>query len=277
MTAGGIATSLLVVILNLLAARLVHFDLLSLSVWVIVPAGALIGGMGAAGGYYLVAKWTQTMPNRGLLFNMVAIGFSTWIMYQWLDYYTLSLEDGTRVRDIASFWEYFRVATEHMQLTISARSGAPTGALGTLGYAREALQLLGFSLGGLAIYMYLTDSEVCEKCRKYTRNRPLLDAASAESFDTVLNRAGVTMPGIADEASQALGNRALAGIDLLLLQCPACQAQWLRPRVVYRTGNDIGRKPLTRFSASADLVARVQESVAVLSKAGVQPKASGER
>ena len=164
-TAGGIATSIMVVLANLLVARWLDFDFLSLSFWFVVPAGALLGGFAAAGGYYLVAKWTQTMPDRRLLFNMVAVGLSTWLLYNWLDYYTLVLDDGTRVRDVASFWQYFTVAAEHMQLTIRTRaspSGVTTGELGSLGYAREALQVLGFMAGGFATYAYLATSEVCD-------------------------------------------------------------------------------------------------------------------
>src|SRR5713226_295940 len=111
MTAGGIVTSVLVVAANLIVARLLDFNLLSLSFWFVVPVGALFGGFAAAGGYYLVARWTQTMPNRRLLFNMVVVGISTWALYHWLDYYTLVFSDGTRVRDVASFSQYFTTAT----------------------------------------------------------------------------------------------------------------------------------------------------------------------
>jgi hypothetical protein len=50
-TAGGIITSTLVVALNVVLARVLDFDFLSLSLWFVIPVGALIGGFGAAGGY----------------------------------------------------------------------------------------------------------------------------------------------------------------------------------------------------------------------------------
>lgn len=268
-TAGGIVTSIMVVATNLLVARLLDFDFLSLSFWFVVPAGALVGGFAAAAGYYLVAKWTQTMPNRRLLFNMVAVGLSTWLLYNWLDYYTLVLEDGTRVRDIASFWQYFTVAAEHMQLTIGTRtnpSAVTTGELGNLGYAREALQVLGFMLGGFATYAYLASSEVCEICRRYTKVQLLLNAGTAESFDAVLQGAGLSLPGVVDDAVATLGKRRFAGLDLALLECPLCHSKWLRPAVVIQSGNSVDRDRLARYSVTDDSAERLRQSAASLPK-----------
>jgi hypothetical protein len=268
-TAGGIVTSIMVVAANLVLARLLSFDLLSLSFWFVVPAGALIGGFAAAGGYFFVAKWTQTLPNRRILFNMVAVGLSTWLLYNWLDYYTLVLDDGTRVRDVASFSQYFTVTAEHMQLTIRTRanpSGVTTGELGSLGYAREALQALGFMAGGFATYAYLASSEVCDTCRRYTKVDLVLNAGAPESFDAILQGAGMTLPSVADDAVLALGKRRFAGLDLALLECPLCHSKWLRPAVVFQTGDSVDRERLGRYSVTHEGAQRVRQAAASLPK-----------
>jgi len=268
-TAGGIVTSIIVVVANLIVARLLNFDFLSLSFWFVVPVGALLGGFGAAGGYYLVAKWTQTMPNRRLLFDMVVVGLSTWLLYNWLDYYTLVLDDGTRVREVASFWQYFTVTAQHMQLTIRTRtspSGFTTGELGSLGYAREALQALGFMVGGFATYMHLASSEVCDTCRRYTKVDVLLDSGAPEFFDAIFQAAGMTLPGVADDAILALGKRRFAGLDLALLECPLCHSKWLRPAVAFRTGDSVDRLRLRRYSVTDEGAQRVRQAAASLPK-----------
>src|SRR5262245_7576176 len=79
-TVGGIITSLLTVGLNLLLIRWLDLDLLSVSVWLVVPMGAVCGGMLAASGYYFAARLTQTMPTRRVLWNMLLVGASTWAL-----------------------------------------------------------------------------------------------------------------------------------------------------------------------------------------------------
>jgi len=243
-----------------------------LSIWFVIPAGALIGGMGAASGYYAAAKWTQTMPSRRLLVDMVVIGGTSWLTYQWLDYYTLRLDDGTLVRDIVSFWQYFTIQAEHMQLTIAVhgRDAGTTGELGALGYVREGVQLLGFLAGGLATYGILKGSEVCEACRKYTKNTNLLSAVPAERLDQTLSESDISLPGVAEQAQRELGGRSLAGLDLVLSRCPQCGTEWLCPVLVVPSGRDYERIKLNKYRVQADQSQRV---VAVAKQVVAQMKA----
>lgn len=268
---GGLITSIVVVAANALVVHLLDFDVLSLTVWFIVPAGAACGGLVAASGYYVVATWTQSMPTSRLLFNMVAIGVSTWLLYNWVEYYTFVLDDGTAVRDIASFGQYFALAAEHTQLTIRARAGTTgvtTGELGTLGYVREALQALGFMGGGFAMYALLADKEVCHTCRRYVTVKLLIEAGTAASFDAALSRAGLSLPGVVDEAMVVLGKRRLVGLDLALLQCPLCTSKWIRPALVVQSGENAERIRLRKYLAPDEdvdrLLAAAAESIATV-------------
>jgi hypothetical protein len=263
MTAAGIGTSLLVVAVNFLVARAVNVDFLSLSFWFVFPAGALIGGCGAASGYYLVAQATHVMPTKRLLFNMVSVACSTWFLSKWLDYATLTLGDGSRARDVVSFWQYFAATTEHMRLTISTRynpSLGNTGDLGDWGYVREAVALVGFMAGGLWTYSTLEAKEACQQCRRYTQVEVLLNGADAKAFDFTLATAGIDLPGLVDQAVAVLGQRSLAGMYLAILRCERCGTEWVRPALVVRSGRSFVQERLMRYTLSGDASSRLREA-----------------
>lgn len=249
---GGVVTSIATAGLNAVIVRYSDFNFLSLSFWLIVPVGALIGGVAAASGYYVTALWTHTMPSRRFLLEMVGIGISTWILGQWLAYATLRFEDGTPVSRYASFWEYFRFHAEHMKLRLGFRGNmnlATTGELGVLGYVREALQLAGFIVGGLAVWAFLSGKEVCDGCRKYAKVRMLLTAESPQRFQEVTAAAGLDCA----DARYQLAGYSLLGLDLALLECPSCRRQWSRPAAVVSRGQEPAvRLPLRAYSLSME-------------------------
>jgi hypothetical protein len=239
-TLAGIGTSLGTVALNQILQQELKFNFLSMSFWFVLPAGALIGGMAAASGYYGAARLTQTMPSRLLLLNMVALGASTWILSKWLPYSTVKLSDGTHVADALSFVDYVQQGAEHARLSVGHRgriNALTTGELGSLGYAREALQLLGFMAGGLATYAALDSVEACKSCRRYANSDTLLESVGHGALQEVLDSADVHLPELVGDAKAALGAKRLLGFSLLLYQCPKCKREWFRPAVVYRSGN----------------------------------------
>jgi len=273
-TVGGIVTTAAVVGVNLLGENYVGFNFLSLSFWFVIPAGAIIGGMGAASGYYATARITQTMPSRTLLINMIAVAVSAWFLSKWASYATLVLEDGTRVADLISFWQYFVISTESMQLSVGTRGrmAGSTGELGMLGYAREALQLVGFMVGGFASYAYLTDVEACESCKRYAKTETILNCVSPERFDDALEEADISLPNLGAVARIALGNRPLQGLSLVLARCPRCNQEWLRPALVTRSGDSFDTTKLSRYNVDAEVSNVVRELTATwTSKVKVDP------
>ena len=67
-TLAGIAAAVGVVAFNVGIERALDLDLLGLTFAFVIPAGAFFGGLGAASGYYVAARTTQTLPNRRILF-----------------------------------------------------------------------------------------------------------------------------------------------------------------------------------------------------------------
>lgn len=260
-TLGGIVTTVATVGINLLLAETLGFNILSLALWLVIPAGAIVGGMAAASGYYVTARMTQTMPTRTLLINMIAVALSAWLLARWLGYITSTFDDGSRIADVMSFWTYFQVSLESTQLTIrgAGSSGVTTGELGTLGYVREILQIAGFSLGGFVTYTYLCEVESCKDCRKYASRKAILKNVEASKFDSALAEMAVSLPGVADDAVAALQGKPLRALSLYLYQCPKCRSDWLRPAVVVGGGPDAQERQLNRYSVDADRAKRVRE------------------
>ena len=155
LTLAGAASSALAVGVIWFGSAFLDFDLSTLTLWFIVPAGAVATGMLAASGYYLGASWTGRRPTRLLLLNMVLVGFTTFVVLRYLAYSGLVFEDGTPISTEVGFWQYYRVSIEHMTMTVG-RSANPdigtTGELGMLGYGVETLQFAGFLLGPVAVW-----------------------------------------------------------------------------------------------------------------------------
>lgn len=251
-TFAGIVAAISVVSINVGLERWLDLDLLGLTVWFVVPGGALVGGFGAASGYYAAARATQTLPSRRMLFEMLAIGFSTWLLMHWVDYATISLSDGSMVRDQVPFWYYLKLRTEHLQLIIQNQGGQTidtTPELGILGYVHELLQIIGFLVGGLIMWLALKAREACTACGRYARTTRLLQRAPSAIFDDVLARAGVMIPDFGERVAAALGKRRLVGLNLSIATCPSCERSWIRPAAVGMEG----AHPVARVIDAYDL------------------------
>jgi len=251
-TLAGVIAAVAVVGLNMGLESALDLDLLGLTYWFVLPVGALFGGFGAASGYYAAARATQRLPNRRMLFEMLAIGFSTCLVMHWVDYATLRLQDGTPMRNALPFWQYFQLRTEHLQLVTQGPSGSVTdrtSELGLLGYAHELLQIAGFLCGALVMWLVLRSHEACAPCSRYARTTRLLQRAPTEVFDSVLSSAGIALPQFPERVAEALGKRRLIGLSLNVATCPSCRRSWLRPAAV---GID-GTHPVVRPMAPYDL------------------------
>ena len=210
------------------------------------------------------------MPSRTMLLNMVLVGLSTWLLYRWIGYATLTFEDGRRVADMVPFWEYYKVSTETMQLSIGTRGNfdaGTTGELGRLGYVREALQVAGFMVGGVASYSFLSEVDACATCKRYAREVKLLENASAESFDKLIADARVTLPGVVEQLEAAVAQRGFLGVGLNEYSCSNCGALWMRPTVIVGNSRSNSTVKLGRYNADEQLVIRVRTAAQAVRQA----------
>jgi hypothetical protein len=134
--------------------------------WFIVPVGALVSGFAGASGYYAGARILNHRPTPLLRLNVLLASVGTFFTIHYLSYITLEIE-GKAISDYFSFGQYLDIAIRSMQFRSSATGTGVTGELGGLGYGVAILQLLGFAVGGLAVYESLVSDLYCKRCSRY--------------------------------------------------------------------------------------------------------------
>jgi len=227
-TAAGLATSLGTVAVVWLGIALFGVDLSSLSVWIVVPVGAVAAGAVAASGYYIGAVRTETKPSLQLLVNMVLIGASTFLLIQYLAYRSARFDDGTSVASYLPFWDYYLQSLTQKRLIFRHNLSSPTEPVGSWGYVLEGIQFVGFMLGGLATYGYLADKPYCTQCSRYYRTKQLLHAPHLGEIDEYLAMRGLVLPDAQGAMRNVLGRQQLRAASLWVDTCPSCQRQQLR-------------------------------------------------
>jgi len=164
----GATTSLLTGIILGLIEFYTGYAIYSWMFWFIIPAGALLSGFAAASGYYVGAMSFNQRPAGGVLFNMIAASVSAFFVVHYIPYFMLEV-DGIRVKDAITFLQYLDLVIRHTSLSF-VRGGQSTGELGgALGYAFTVLQLVGFSVGGFAVFGWLSQNPYCDKCSRYLK------------------------------------------------------------------------------------------------------------
>jgi hypothetical protein len=177
----GIAiTSVAAAVGNLVIARMTGFNIFSLKLWFIFPAGALIVGVAASSGGLLAARLFNAAPKIIDAVFMAMLAAMTMFLIYYLDYFTAVLDDGRRVSSIATFAQYvdFELTTAHMRVGRGARD---VGEVGQFGYWLAISEFVGFFLGGLCVFFILLAMERCRTCKAYLRK-----LKSKKSKETVL-------------------------------------------------------------------------------------------
>jgi hypothetical protein len=241
----GLITSILTAIGVIIVERLVGLNIFTFMVWLIIPAGALITGMGAASGYYFGSLYFHRPPGAVLLLQMVLIaGFTQWLIY-YMDYLTLVLNDGRLASDLVSFSDYMNVRLTKAHYTVG-RGQTKTGEVGDAGYWIALVQFIGFLVGGFACFGFLSDRPTCPACKKYYRPLSSIKKQFAERelfisyYDDVF-KVPVDTPLFA-EAIRALPAKAKAvkgtiHLQSALLGCPSCKQQLIEDKVQVCTGS----------------------------------------
>ena len=168
----GLATSLVTALILWRMELALDFAFYSWMFWFVIPVGAILSGFAGASGYYAGARLFNHRPTRLLLLNIILASVATFLMIHFLSYVTLSI-DGTAVRDRISFLQYLDLSIQSTSMEFRYRTTelGGTGQLGGLGYGVASLQVLGFALGGLAVYGYLTSVPYCDTCSRYFANK----------------------------------------------------------------------------------------------------------
>jgi hypothetical protein len=227
----GAGTCLVTAIADVLISRWTHFDLFSLSFFLVIPAGAtLIGGLAASGAVF-ACKYFNLRPRIPEQCVMMLVAACAVAAIYYFDYETRILADGRRASDVGSFGQYvtFVVFSQHMFV----RNIGDTGAIGVLGYPVLFTRFLGLLAGGVFAFERLLDSEQCSVCGSYlkkTAQKTIGPLSSEESEKALSNlrsgrletyRDGLAATSNAKTPSTSRGTR----ISITLWTCPQCHSE----------------------------------------------------
>jgi len=250
----GFATSLLTALILWGIEARFGFALYTWTLWLVIPVGALLSGFAGATGYYAGSWFFGHRPTRLLLLNIVIASVGTFFTIHYLSYITLQIE-GKQVSDYIPFWQYLDIAIKSTSMEFRFRGAAKlgsTGELGSWGYATAALQVIGFAVGGFAVYAHLVSKPYCDKCSRYLSGKGRrvryagdaegLQAAAARFLTSVAN--GDILPAIQEHKDSSGFGTSSPPKDCHLRSvvevrhCKKCETHWVKFSVEKLVGDD---------------------------------------
>ena len=192
--------------------------------WVL-PVGALLVGICASSGYALAAWLTGLKLTRALVFGILGLLAASYMLAQYEEYRSVDADVG--------FFTWFDVVTRAFSFQDHDGPGSP---LGVLGYAFRALELAGFSFGGVLLPLALRSKPHCDPCRTYKRTFPvawvpggIADDSAVATLDEMFASAGTGDRAAFDRAvaKAPLANRRVVNrhdlrIAVSIVRCPRC-------------------------------------------------------
>ena len=166
--AGLFTTAAALFLVHWLGGQIKDFEIMGLYWLFVIPAGAILVGIGAGSGYGFMSWKTGRKISGSLLIVIVVLLASGYVLAQWVEFNSLRQAIWSASGQRIDFFTYFDAATRGMTLKIG-RSQTSTGSLGLLGYLFRLLELAGFSLGGLFIPILLRAKPYCGSCLTYMR------------------------------------------------------------------------------------------------------------
>jgi len=246
-TACGALTSAVTAVLLYWLQEAFHASIYTWTWW-FIPAGAILAGFAASGGYYFGARYFAYRPTRQILLNVIGVSVGTFFLVHWLRFMFLNV-GGELVSERMSFSTYLDFLFRHQSLTffVGARDVATTGVMGVWGYLHALLQIGGFALGSVSVFHWLSWLPYCEKCSRYlsalsreTRfeNDPHAFASMLEQTATAFN-SGRLQDVIARHAAlkpSQSHRRCRFKSTLWVRFCPKCGVHWLGLSAYERVG-----------------------------------------
>ena len=109
---------------------------------------------------------------------MVAVSLGTYFLIHYLDYLFLEI-DNEKISQLVTFWQYFDLDAFNTAIRFKGSSQAIE--IGNFGYIYALIQMIGFSIGGFVLYVYLASKLFCEKCSRYFSKKGGLERFTGDS------------------------------------------------------------------------------------------------
>jgi hypothetical protein len=234
----GLATSLAAgVTLAYLEARW-GISLYTWILWFIIPVGAIAAGAIGAAGYYWGARATRVRPGWLTVTSTLLVSVATFFVIHYAQYLWLEV-NGVRVSRVLTFPAYLDRAIRATSLRTSfrgmeIRSGS-IERLDTAGYVYAGLEVIGFALGGLAVFALTRAEPHCESCQRLLA-RTWSHVASAADYGALMTlvervRERLDRHDVQGAMAEhtAIPSRSRGGhvSRLHLRSCESCTLQWV--------------------------------------------------
>ena len=228
-----IVTCVAAAVANVALAHYAGFNLFGLTLWFVIPVGAIIVGAIAASGAIVAARLFDIRPSMlQSVISAAIIGAATMLLIYFLEYNTLEVR-GSKLRSLIDFWTYVDLSLTKTHMRLS-RSQQDLGEAGDLGYLFALLKLGGFVLGAFFIFALIRGMAACPRCGAYFKtlrtkkssDLPVEEAAAVHQHfmagDVAAIREAVAWP----PAPRTLEKKQpKARLIYKLCQCPKCASR----------------------------------------------------
>lgn len=167
----GVVTSVLTAAIVFAIHQLTGVNVFTYTLSFIIPIGAILTGMLSVSGYYFAARHFNTKPGVGFFVQMILVGVATQVLIYWSEY-TAYMRDLSAIEasEGVRFFEYLTTSLTEARYQVGRRLD-DTVVVGQYGYALAIMQLIGFVLGAVAVYIVLRRQPMCQSCNVYMKPR----------------------------------------------------------------------------------------------------------
>ena len=162
----GLAVAASVVVVLYAVLSVVKYPFHQQTVWFVLPVGASLCGLAAGCGFWAALRRFNRLPTRGTYASALLGGVAGYLLIYVLMWWMLDLGGGLKARDRVSFPDYLRFVVENQRVHMGRAKAAPID-LGRWGYARFAINVVGFALGMTACVAIGGGRAYCRRCRRY--------------------------------------------------------------------------------------------------------------
>jgi hypothetical protein len=190
----------------------------------ILPAGALLVGLGATTGYGLASYGLGVKIQKWLLVTILGLQCVGYVAAQYVEYLAQGPLYYATTKARVGFTDYFHDQTVNMVFKrqrpgAAARTEEPQP-LGNLGYLVRFGELAGFVLGSLVAPMALRRTPYCELCERYMKKKLVARWAAKDTSIRLLPKFGKA----AQEAKDREAEIKEAGLEGMQALCAAGEA-----------------------------------------------------
>ena len=246
----GLVTSLLVGLCLWFIEIKFGIQLFSLMVWFLIPVGALGAGAAAGSGYYFGSIYLNLRPAKSMGIGVLMVSSATFFFVYWLGYRTAQV-NGKSLYELVSYYNYLDWVLQNQSVQYYLGRGAigEPEQVGKFGYVKAISQIIGFAIGGVAVYASLSKKPFCKDCLKYLKLKREINRYTefrVKFMDTTSEVIDKIDSGNIDEAialhANSFNEKSKINMNykasLTCNECPSCRLNLINYKVEQLSKND---------------------------------------